>query len=195
LNYGIGADPVGAAAAAMPLKGPRLPAPLYTWTGFYIGGNLGYGWGAAATDIVGAGSATANSCAVGCGPGTPAGMAIADRNTARLSGLIGGGQLGYNRQFSRNGLLGFEADIQRSGHRGSNTFADPFSRLWQSTSILRSSVPQQFVRLMLPSPVYRSSGSTRSWSIPTHYLVPARATRHTCHTPCNTRDLCQPYLH
>jgi hypothetical protein len=30
-------------AADMPLKAPP-PAPTYNWTGFYIGGNVGYGW-------------------------------------------------------------------------------------------------------------------------------------------------------
>jgi outer membrane immunogenic protein len=40
---------------------------------------------------------------------------------------IGGGQIGYNIQFSPRWVLGFEADIQGSGERGSNAFTDPFS--------------------------------------------------------------------
>jgi opacity protein-like surface antigen len=36
-----------AIAADMPLKGPLLPppAPVYSWGGYYFGGNIGYSWG------------------------------------------------------------------------------------------------------------------------------------------------------
>ena len=41
------AGPAG--AADMPVKGARMqaapPVGVYNWTGFYIGGNVGYGWG------------------------------------------------------------------------------------------------------------------------------------------------------
>jgi len=34
-----------ALAADMPLKTPSpAPAPAYSWTGFYVGVNAGYGW-------------------------------------------------------------------------------------------------------------------------------------------------------
>ena len=29
----------------MPAKAPVIAAPLYSWTGFYIGANAGYSWG------------------------------------------------------------------------------------------------------------------------------------------------------
>jgi outer membrane immunogenic protein len=54
-------------------------------------------------------------------------FAFTNSNTARQNGVIGGGQIGYNYQFSPNGVLGFEADFQGSGERGSGQFADPVS--------------------------------------------------------------------
>jgi outer membrane immunogenic protein len=39
------AGPAMAADMGMPLKAPPAPvAPLFSWTGFYLGGNLGAGW-------------------------------------------------------------------------------------------------------------------------------------------------------
>lgn len=37
-----------ASAADMPVKAPRpvaAPPPVYNWTGFYVGGHVGYLWG------------------------------------------------------------------------------------------------------------------------------------------------------
>jgi outer membrane immunogenic protein len=102
-----------------------VAAPVYTWTGFYVGGNVGGSWGNARTDI--AGSANFFALPADLGTAFPANVAFADSNTTRLNGVIGGGQIGYNYQFSPRWVLGFEADIQGSGERGSNTFVDPFS--------------------------------------------------------------------
>jgi len=103
-----------------------VAAPVYTWTGFYVGGNVGYSWGDARTDI--AGSATTISTPAPIIPGHIPGSAVfADSSITRLNGVIAGGQVGYNYQFSPNWVLGFETDIQGSGERGSNTLVDPFS--------------------------------------------------------------------
>src|SRR6516162_6583641 len=128
------AGPAIAADLARPVH--RRPvvvaAPVYTWTGFYVGGNVGYGWGDANTDLTANGNVTSSAGCVttGCPPlniQVPASFAFATSNTARPNGVIGGGQIGYNYQFSPKWMLGFEADIQGSGERGSNTFFDPFS--------------------------------------------------------------------
>ncbi len=75
-----------ALAADLPVKAHApVVAPLYNWTGFYIGGNAGWGW-ARLSDSVG---------------GT------------NLNGFVGGGQIGYNWQVS-NFVLGLETDFQGS---------------------------------------------------------------------------------
>lgn len=79
-----------AAAADMPTKAPAYGAPLYNWTGFYAGVNVGGAWGAS--------------------------------SGSNASGVIGGGQIGYNWQAVGSPLvLGLEADIQASGVDGSAT--------------------------------------------------------------------------
>jgi outer membrane immunogenic protein len=96
-------------------------APVPTWTGFYAGVNVGYSWGNAQSNIIGIGSigivetsiANANS--------------FADSSRTQLNGVIGGGQVGYNYQFSPKWVMGFETDIQGSGERGSKAFLDPIS--------------------------------------------------------------------
>jgi FecR protein/Outer membrane protein beta-barrel domain len=82
------------------------------WSGFYVGANIGYGWGnfgsSAAVDpftltsqfpfIFPGGSSSAN---------------------ARLSGLAAGLELGYNWRFATGLLAGVETDIQAAGLKGS----------------------------------------------------------------------------
>jgi len=102
-----------ASAADLPRKAPAYtppPPPVYSWTGFYIGGNVGGGWGD--RDV----TFTAND------PGAalllPAiGLASQSFDT---SGVIGGLQVGYNYQFNRNWLVGFETDFDWSGMKGSS---------------------------------------------------------------------------
>jgi outer membrane immunogenic protein len=121
------AGPATAADLARPVH--RRPvvvaAPVYTWTGFYVGGNVGGSWGNARTDIAGSGTTVTFPGRSFAFTNPPA--AFADSQTQRLNGVIGGGQVGYNYQFSPRWVLGFEADIQGSGERGSNTFADPLT--------------------------------------------------------------------
>jgi outer membrane immunogenic protein len=87
------------------------------------------------TDIAGSGTTFGPVSPIAVPPfsGFPSNVAFADSNTARLNGVIGGGQIGYNIQFSPRWVLGFEADIQGSGERRSNAFADPFSTTVCST--------------------------------------------------------------
>jgi outer membrane immunogenic protein len=86
---------IGAAQAAdLPPRAPApapavvVPAPVYNWTGFYIGANGGYGWSGA--------SATVGGVTVDGGD---------------LKGPFAGGQVGYNFQ-SGMFVFGVEADGQ-----------------------------------------------------------------------------------
>src|SRR5262249_29629202 len=68
----------GAFAADLRVKAPTpAPIPAYNWTGFYIGANVGGGWAS--------GTLTDNF----------SGVDFVDTN----SGVIGGGQIGYNCKF------------------------------------------------------------------------------------------------
>jgi outer membrane immunogenic protein len=85
-------------------KAPMMVEPVSTWQGFYIGGNIGYGWGRGNTDF----------------SFLPSQADFGEANTSLNSnprGVIGGAQIGYNWQ---TGVVvaGFEADIQGSGLKG-----------------------------------------------------------------------------
>jgi outer membrane immunogenic protein len=103
----LAASAVGPAVAAdLPPSAypPQAPAayvpapPPFSWTGFYIGGNAGYGWSS--------GSGTFTS-ATGSGPFSASG-----------NGFLGGGQAGFNWQTGPF-VWGMEADFQ--GATGSSS--------------------------------------------------------------------------
>jgi outer membrane immunogenic protein len=106
----------------MPVKAPPVVAPIWNWTGFYVGGNVGYSWGRAASDLS-ADPVTVNIA--GLTPFNTPGFVGSD--TARPKGVIGGGQIGYNWQTSPNWVFGLEADLQGSGEKASRSFSNPFS--------------------------------------------------------------------
>jgi outer membrane immunogenic protein len=99
-------------AADMAVKAPPpAPAPVpYSWTGFYVGGNAGYGWATADHDWT---MTLLNNVVL---PATVVGS-----DSHRFGGALGGLQAGYNWQVS-NFLLGVETDIQISGQQGDQTF-------------------------------------------------------------------------
>ncbi len=96
-----------ATAADMPVKAPVVPAPapIYNWTGFYVGVHAGWGWSDPTVAVtpspafVSASGYETNSF---------------DQNT---NGFIGGGQIGYNFQFAPNWVIGIEGDISGTGIR------------------------------------------------------------------------------
>jgi outer membrane immunogenic protein len=89
---------VGAAAAAdLPTKAPMYsPAPVFSWTGFYVGVNAGYGW------VSDSDSGFSDS--------------------SNLNGFLGGAQIGYNWQGASPLVLGIEADFQGTSQSHADTF-------------------------------------------------------------------------
>jgi outer membrane immunogenic protein len=85
-----------AGAADLSLKAPG-PAPVtWSWTGFYIGGHVGAGWGTIETETVGGGF-------------------VFSQGT--VNGFVGGGQVGYNWQAGPV-VLGVEADASATSIKG-----------------------------------------------------------------------------
>jgi outer membrane immunogenic protein len=121
-----------ASAADLPTKAPAYKAPVavpYNWTGWYVGGNIGYGWG---RDTGGLWDSTDSLSYVNyfkAGGNVLPGV--------KPNGIIGGGQVGYNWQISPVWVLGLVADIQASDMHGtaSATVAPPgFATSIQSNS-------------------------------------------------------------
>jgi outer membrane immunogenic protein len=81
----------------MPAKAPMYEAP-YSWTGFYLGINGGYGWGNSSWDN-GIGSASFNP-----------------------SGGVAGGTVGYNWQMGQ-AVFGLEGDLDWSNIHGTTSAA------------------------------------------------------------------------
>jgi len=88
----------GTAVAAEPPPAPPPvyvpPVPIFTWTGFYVGAQIGYAWGtldANAGDVFGDFRSFSSS----------------------NSGVIGGGHIGYNLQLNQ-WLIGLEGDVDGS---------------------------------------------------------------------------------
>jgi outer membrane immunogenic protein len=107
--YGASLAPVAAAdlGGYPDYRPPRqndgivVPAVYFTWTGLYLGGNLGYGWGSTSSKN---------------GPGSNGYDGAYDSFVLHPYGLLGGAQIGYNWQ-TDTFLFGLEAD---AGYLGTN---------------------------------------------------------------------------
>ena len=118
----------GAMAADMAVKAPRLAvAPAFSWTGCYVGGNVGWD-GSHNNDILFPTGNYLNPAGVLAPPnvnGTGAllgdQVAVTHFYSSSASGFTGGGQVGCNLQTGQ-WVFGGEADINWSGSRN-NIFA------------------------------------------------------------------------
>ena len=95
--------------ARMPVKGP-VYAPVYNWTGFYVGGQVGYGWGTNDwTRIAGSGGS---------------GSANGTVRSFDLDGAVAGGQIGYNFQVNQ-WVFGIEGEMAWSDVKGGVSAINP----------------------------------------------------------------------
>lgn len=109
----VAVSTLGAHAADLPLKAPRLVASsLFTWTGFYGGLNAGYKFGGD-DDVRTEGQAAPNIANIA--GGARPGFVPLNRD-----GFIGGGQIGYNYQIGHF-VAGVETDIMYTDFRDSRS--------------------------------------------------------------------------
>jgi outer membrane immunogenic protein len=93
-------------AADLPIRGPvymgPVAAPLFNWSGFYLGGHAGYGWGKYDVDTA-----------------TVVGGVVVDTasNSFNLDGWLAGGQIGFNWQVNQL-VYGIEGDMSWSNIGG-----------------------------------------------------------------------------
>jgi outer membrane immunogenic protein len=109
---GLIGTPAFAADIGVPPAPP--PAPVYNWTGWYVGVNAGASFGNVKTDFNVGPYTVAQSLPVVLVPVFATFPGVAFSDTSQPSGFMGGGQIGYNWQWSPLIVLGFEADRQYS---------------------------------------------------------------------------------
>src|SRR3954469_16680151 len=99
---------------------PFVPVPVFTWTGFYVGANAGWGFSDNNTDnsaLLGGNGLFVPAFPTGALPPrnfTEGTTALLDPTRRRTDAFVGGRQIGYNYQFTPGTgfVIGAEADIQ-----------------------------------------------------------------------------------
>jgi outer membrane immunogenic protein len=109
------AGPALAADMTAPAYKAPASAPSWSWTGWYIGANAGFGTGQSTSPDI-----TTNFANTATVNGFP---------SLSPKGFVGGGQIGYDWQVSPNWVLGVVADFQGTSLKASadNTVKTPFS--------------------------------------------------------------------
>jgi len=99
--------------AARYTKAPPVAAPVYSWTGFYIGGNVGGQWGTSDATTTTLSPPVAYFAAT-----SPAAIAAVGAQRINSDSVTGGFTAGYNWQVN-NTVLGIEGDFNYFGFKGS----------------------------------------------------------------------------
>ena len=128
----------GACAADLPARmapPPIVAPPLFSWSGFYFGGQIGYEFGHDSLALAGS-TSNINSINISSGgscgcltpvPTDPSFNEINATSGGHPHGIIGGGHVGYN--FSRsafygsNLVFGLEGDVNGADYRENITWA------------------------------------------------------------------------
>jgi outer membrane immunogenic protein len=112
MSAGGQAADIGAAPAPA-YKAPPVEVP-FSWTGFYLGGNLGVGWqNGNLTDSFG----------------------LFNFNSSNNATFVGGGQVGVNYQFSGSWVVGIEGDFDWfANNNNSVTVTGPFGTTVQGSN-------------------------------------------------------------
>jgi outer membrane immunogenic protein len=115
-----------ALAADMALKAPPSPTPVFSWTGFYVGLNAGYGWSNSSSINF------SNGDTFAFGPSLANGT-IPTNLVTNAGGFIGGAQAGYNFQSGR-WVYGIETDFQYANIRGTTSVTVPSTNFFPSVA-------------------------------------------------------------
>ena len=114
--FTVALSAASASAADMAARYTKAPlvAPIYNWTGFYIGLNAGGAWNESnvTSTVFSEGGYFADT--------SPAAIALAGNQNINKSGFTGGVTAGYNWQIN-NAVLGVETDFNYFGIKGSST--------------------------------------------------------------------------
>ena len=127
---------VSASAADLPAytKAPVVVAPIYNWTGFYVGLNAGGAWNES--------NLTTRTLDPPLGyfaASSPPAIALVGNQNINRSGFTGGVTGGYNWQVN-NAVIGIEADFNYFGVRGSATGTAVYPCCVGTTFTVNSSV-------------------------------------------------------
>ncbi len=95
--------------------------PVFTWTGCYVGGNVGAGW-----------SRTSNT------DDDPTSVGLTDAGSHNATGFVGGGQIGCDYQFASNWVLGVQGMFNGADVHGSHLAS--FAYAGTNTETLSSKV-------------------------------------------------------
>ena len=110
LVAGIGlAGLIGGPALAADMRPPPAPVELFTWSGAYVGVNLGSGWRQPVDFVTTMPSCTDFTTCLIVDPDTGLASALGTGRSTRASGATGGFQAGYNYQFGA-AVAGVELD-------------------------------------------------------------------------------------
>ena len=123
LVAGIGlAGLIGGPALAADMRPPPAPVELFTWSGAYVGVNLGSGWRQPVDFVTTMPSCTDFTTCLIVDPDTGLASALGTGRSTRASGATGGFQAGYNYQFGA-AVAGVELDweyFKRTSSLGPN---------------------------------------------------------------------------